>query len=187
MKRIFVALTAFSLFTFALSESSAASEQDFIGQNGLKVFVGQDYKAPSCLPLKAKSQLQLKINGKWKTKAEGVPTLNKKVCGSEVPYLLNYRWTIDEFGEENIDGSQGKGVLLREFVPGTPWWKFWKDRTPEISSKTFSWVIYPSEESLRNETVRQTSPAEIVVSTCPWPEGSLGWILDCKRGRLDQG
>jgi len=119
---ITTSLAALMLLTFAITTPAyAAQTLQPIDETDTVWIVGTDVNGYGCWSLgstKTAPTLQVKVGGKWITKAKAKLTKNASLCtDAKYPWVATYHWYVDELGEIPHGGNLARDIMAREFLP----------------------------------------------------------------------
>jgi hypothetical protein len=123
--RFGLAILSASLLVIELSipAGNAAEELQPIDRQDTVWIFGTDVNGYGCWSLSTTKQvptLQVKLNGKWITKAKARLSKDTSKCSDpKYPWVARYRWIVDELGEIPHNGNRSRDIVAREFIPKT--------------------------------------------------------------------
>lgn len=104
-----------------ISPSIAAEPIQEIDKTDTVWIVGTDVNGYACWSLSSTKQiptLQVKVSGKWITKAKGKLSKNSSLCsGSKYPWVVTFHWLVNEIGDTQHPGARSTDIFAREYLP----------------------------------------------------------------------
>ena len=141
MKRIkfVIILVALSL---AMPNASSAEKLMAIDDTDSVWIVGTNVNGYGCWSLPSKKfipTLQVKISGKWVTKAKAKISKNSSLCAeSKYPWVATYQWNVDELGETPHGENLSRDLIAREYLPKS-------GNSPAFAGSAFVKQVYRSQ------------------------------------------
>jgi hypothetical protein len=142
-------LSAVSLtLAITISPSFAAEKLMPIDDTDSVWIVGTDVNGYGCWSLSSSKlipTLQVKIRGKWVTKAKAKLSKSSTLCSdTDYPWVARYRWIVDELGEAPHVGNLSRDLLAREYLP-----KFGNSKA--FAGAAFVKQVYRSQADLMSD------------------------------------
>lgn len=114
-------MTLLFMGVFPIASSNAAETLQEIDKTDTVWIVGTDVNGYACWSLSSTKQvptLQVKVSGKWITKAKGKLSKKASLCsGSKYPWVVTFHWFVDEIGDTQHGGALSTDILAREYLP----------------------------------------------------------------------
>jgi hypothetical protein len=138
--RLVIAILVICLSTLIPSEVYANNPKQIDDADTVWI-VGYDVNGFSCWSLSSGKRiptLQVKISGRWVSKAKAKLSKNSSMCrDKKYPWLAIYNWKVDEFGTTPHAGSSARDLMVREYLP-----KFGSEKA--FVSDVFTKQVYSS-------------------------------------------
>ena len=119
--RVLLLTVCFLAIELSIPSVYAAEVLQPIDRQDTVWIIGTDVNGYGCWSLSTTKQvptLQVKINGKWITKAKARLSKNKNICSDpKYPWVAKYQWIVDELGEVPHIGNRSRDIMAREFLP----------------------------------------------------------------------
>jgi len=121
-RSIFIFIAAFLISVLnPLSLATSAPNVTPINDSGSVWIVGTDVNGYGCWALsssKVVPLLQVKVAGRWLTKAKAKLSKNSGLCSdSNYPWVATFHWNVDELGEVPHLGNASRDLMARIILP----------------------------------------------------------------------
>ena len=114
-------MTLLFMGVFPITSSNATETLREINETDTVWIVGTDVNGYACWSLSSTKQiptLQVKVSGKWITKAKGKLSKSASLCsGSKFPWVVTFHWFVDEIGDVQHAGALSTDIFAREYLP----------------------------------------------------------------------
>jgi hypothetical protein len=122
IKSKFLAIVAAIILKISLCTIPTFAAQEILAIDDEKTvwIIGTDINGYSCWSLDStrKPILQVKVEGKWVTKAKAKLRKDSSLCSDpKYPWVAVYNWRVDEMGEISNRGNLSRDLMAREVLP----------------------------------------------------------------------
>lgn len=148
LKMLYFMLTITLALGISTSPSFAAEKLMAIDDTGSVWIVGTDVNGYGCWSLPSAKfipTLQVKVRGKWVTKAKAKLSKKSTLCADKnYPWVATYHWIVDELGATPHGGNLARDIVAREYLPKS-------GNSNAFAGTPFVKQIYRNEEDLMSD------------------------------------